>query len=182
MTAYLKWEGMTEAKLSLYREARAVSGLAAIVIVSRLLNRSGRYWVLAALLEARRPMRGICGFRVLACFACARPNFDLTHRACKISLSLDSWNSIFFEILVDGATLADWLLQIFHFLPMPLLNRIMYHRFGVLWQAETSSSVTKSADCKAVTCRCCFQEKTTKGASGARRQMLFVVHHKSEVW
>lgn len=61
---------MTEAKLSLYREARAVSGLAAIGIVSRLLNRSGRYKVLAALLEARR--RGICGFRVLACFAGAQ--------------------------------------------------------------------------------------------------------------
>ena len=51
----------------------------------------------------------------------------------SLSLSLiDSWNSKFFEILVDGATLADWLLQIFHFLPMPPLNRIMYHRLGVL--------------------------------------------------
>ncbi|KAL3161599.1 hypothetical protein ABBQ32_010458 [Trebouxia sp. C0010 RCD-2024] len=41
MTAYLKWQGITEAKLSLYRGAGAVSGLAATVIFPRLLNRSG---------------------------------------------------------------------------------------------------------------------------------------------
>ena len=33
MTAYLKWQGLTEAKFSLYRGAGAVSGLAAIDIV-----------------------------------------------------------------------------------------------------------------------------------------------------
>ena len=36
MTAYLKWQGLTEAKLSLYRGAGAVSGLAAIDIVPRV--------------------------------------------------------------------------------------------------------------------------------------------------
>ncbi len=42
---------MTEAELSLYREAGAVSGLAAIVIVPRLLNRSGSVLYCAALSE-----------------------------------------------------------------------------------------------------------------------------------
>ena len=36
MTAYLKWQGLTEAERSLYREAGAVSGLAAIDIVPRV--------------------------------------------------------------------------------------------------------------------------------------------------
>ena len=36
MTAYLKWQGLTEAELSLYRGAGAVSGLAAIDIVPRV--------------------------------------------------------------------------------------------------------------------------------------------------
>ncbi len=36
MTAYLKWQGMTDAELSLYHGAEAVSGLAAIDIVPRV--------------------------------------------------------------------------------------------------------------------------------------------------
>ena len=36
MTAYLKWQGLTEAELSLYHGAGAVSGLAAIDIVPRV--------------------------------------------------------------------------------------------------------------------------------------------------
>ena len=36
MTAYLKWQNLTEAELSLYRGAGAVSGLAAIDIVPRV--------------------------------------------------------------------------------------------------------------------------------------------------
>ena len=36
MTAYLKWQGLTEAERSLYHGAGAVSGLAAIDIVPRV--------------------------------------------------------------------------------------------------------------------------------------------------
>ena len=59
MTAYLKWQGMTDAELSLYHGAEAVSGLAAIVIVPRLLNRSGPVLYCAALSEYGRAYPGL---------------------------------------------------------------------------------------------------------------------------
>ena len=42
MTAYLKWQGMTEAELSLYRGAGAISGLLATVVFPMLHTRLGQ--------------------------------------------------------------------------------------------------------------------------------------------
>jgi iron-regulated transporter 1 len=50
MTAYLKWQGMTEAELSLYRGAGAISGLLSTVIFPSLLNKTGAVLLCAALL------------------------------------------------------------------------------------------------------------------------------------
>ena len=41
MTAYLKWQGMSEAELSLYRGAGAISGLLATVVFPALHKRLG---------------------------------------------------------------------------------------------------------------------------------------------
>ena len=41
MTAYLKWQGMTEAELSLYRGAGAVSGLLSTVVFPTIHKRTG---------------------------------------------------------------------------------------------------------------------------------------------
>jgi len=50
MTAYLKWQGMTEAELSLYRGAGAISGLLSTVIFPSLLSKTGAVLHCAALL------------------------------------------------------------------------------------------------------------------------------------
>lgn len=42
MTAYLKWQGMSEAELSLYRGAGAISGLLATVVFPMLHSRLGK--------------------------------------------------------------------------------------------------------------------------------------------
>ena len=42
MTAYLKWQGMSEAELSLYRGAGAVSGLLATIVFPMLNRRLGQ--------------------------------------------------------------------------------------------------------------------------------------------
>jgi len=49
MTAYLKWQGMTEAELSLYRGAGAISGLMSTVIFPSLLSKTGAVLYCAAL-------------------------------------------------------------------------------------------------------------------------------------
>lgn len=41
MTAYLKWQGMSEAELSLYRGVGAISGLLATVVFPALHKRLG---------------------------------------------------------------------------------------------------------------------------------------------
>ncbi len=41
MTAYLKWQGMSEAELSLYRGAGAVSGLLSTVVFPTIHKRTG---------------------------------------------------------------------------------------------------------------------------------------------
>ncbi len=43
MTAYLKWQGMTEAKLSLYRGAGAISGLLSTVVFPPIHNKAGNH-------------------------------------------------------------------------------------------------------------------------------------------
>ena len=46
MTAYLKWQGMSEAELSLYRGAGAVSGLLSTVVFPTIHKRTGTSAVL----------------------------------------------------------------------------------------------------------------------------------------
>lgn len=41
MTAYLKWQGMTEAELSLYRGAGAISGLLSTLVFPPVHNKAG---------------------------------------------------------------------------------------------------------------------------------------------
>lgn len=42
MTAYLKWQGMTEAELSLYRGAGALSGLLSTTVFPTIHNKTGK--------------------------------------------------------------------------------------------------------------------------------------------
>lgn len=63
MTAYLKWQGMTEAVLSLYRGAGAVSGLLATVAFPPIHKVAGNVCSVHKLLQ---PPRG-CRSCVLAC-------------------------------------------------------------------------------------------------------------------
>lgn len=66
MTAYLKWQGMTEAELSLYRGAGAISGLLSTTVFPTIHNKTGKQGIYAMLCYAM-PFHAVLCHAMLYC-------------------------------------------------------------------------------------------------------------------